>query len=101
MQMQSTRTEDVNRTFDLGSDDGLAYVDSAVTPRPGMEVRRVSVDLPQWMIDSLDQEAARVGVARQAIIKVWLDERLAQERPAAPTRQRPGPGGRPAAFHGW
>jgi len=54
------------------------YVDLSTVRRPGLETRRVNVDLPQWMIEALDREAARVGVARQAIIKVWLDERLAQ-----------------------
>jgi len=28
------------------------------------------------MIDSLDREAGKLGVTRQAIIKVWLAERL-------------------------
>ena len=28
------------------------------------------------MIDSLDQEAARLGVTRQSIIKVWIAKRL-------------------------
>ena len=54
------------------------YVDLSTVRRPGLETRRVNVGLPQWMIEALDREAARVGVARQAIIKVWLDERLAQ-----------------------
>jgi len=31
------------------------------------------------MVDQLDQEANRLGVTRQSIIKVWLAERL--ERP--------------------
>lgn len=34
------------------------------------EQRRVNVDFPVWMIESLDQEAARLGVTRQSIIKV-------------------------------
>ena len=40
------------------------------------EQRRVNVDFPEWMIQSLDNEAARLGVTRQSIIKVWLGERL-------------------------
>ena len=44
--------------------------------RPNQEQRRVNVDFPTWMIDSLDKEAARLGVTRQSIIKVWLAERL-------------------------
>lgn len=38
--------------------------------------KRVNVDFPIWMIDSLDREANRLGVTRQSIIKVWLAEDL-------------------------
>jgi len=44
--------------------------------RPNQEQRRVNVDFPTWMIESLDKEASRMGVTRQSIIKVWLAERL-------------------------
>jgi len=40
------------------------------------EQRRVNVDIPEWLIKSLDKEAGRLGVTRQSIIKVWLAERL-------------------------
>lgn len=40
------------------------------------EQKRVNVDFPTWMIDSLDREASKLGVTRQAVIKVWLAERL-------------------------
>ena len=40
------------------------------------EQRRVNVDFPTWMIESLDREAGKLGVTRQSIIKVWLAERL-------------------------
>ncbi|NTU50147.1 MAG: CopG family transcriptional regulator, partial [Desulfobulbaceae bacterium] len=33
-----------------------------------------------WMIDSLDKEATRLGVSRQSVIKVWLAERLQQQK---------------------
>ncbi|MBB3048654.1 hypothetical protein FHR99_002928 [Litorivivens lipolytica] len=36
------------------------------------------MDFPVWMIEALDDEAARLGVTRQSIIKVWLAERLEQ-----------------------
>lgn len=61
--------------FDAGKDisDSL---DLSKIKRPNQEQRRVNVDFPTWMIDSLDREAARLGVTRQSIIKVWLAERL-------------------------
>ena len=40
------------------------------------EQKRVNVDFPVWMIESLDREASKIGVTRQSIIKVWLAERL-------------------------
>jgi hypothetical protein len=50
---------------------------------PGLEQRRVNVDFPVWMIESLDREARRLGVTRQSIIKVWIAERLERRDPAA------------------
>ena len=38
--------------------------------------KRVNVDFPTWMIDSLDREASKLGVTRQSVIRVWLAERL-------------------------
>ncbi len=50
--------------------------------RPVQVQRRVNVDFPVWMIESLDREAGRLGVTRQSIIKVWIAERL-QHRPGS------------------
>ena len=44
------------------------------------EHKRVNVDFPVWMLDSLDKEATRLGVSRQSVIKVWLGERLQQQK---------------------
>ena len=51
--------------------------------RPALEQRRVNVDFPSWMIESLDREARRLGVTRQSIIKLWIAERLERGRTAA------------------
>nr|WP_281720211.1 CopG family transcriptional regulator [Nitrosomonas nitrosa] len=53
-------------------------MDIAKARRPLQKQRRVNVDFPDWMIESLDKEASRLGVTRQSIIKVWLAERLEQ-----------------------
>jgi len=42
--------------------------------RLGLEQRRVNVDFPLWMIESLDREARRPRVTRLSIIKVWIAE---------------------------
>jgi hypothetical protein len=41
-------------------------------------MRRGNVDFPAWMVQSLDKEARRVGVTRQALIKLWLAGKLGQ-----------------------
>jgi len=61
--------------FDAGKDVSQS-LDLNKIRRPNQEQRRVNVDFPSWMIDSLDKEAARLGVTRQSIIKVWLAEKL-------------------------
>ncbi len=48
------------------------------TKRVSQEQKRVNVDFPTWMIESLDREAGMLGVTRQSIIKIWLAERLEQ-----------------------
>ena len=41
--------------------------------------KKVNVDFPEWVIHALDQEAKKIGVTRQSIIKVWIAERLKTE----------------------
>lgn len=61
--------------FDKG-EDITSVLDLSKARRPLQEQRRVNVDFPTWMIESLDREAGRLGVTRQSVIKVWLAERL-------------------------
>jgi len=63
--------------FDSGK-DVTAALDVSKARRPLQEQKRVNVDFPTWMIESLDREASRLGVTRQSIIKIWLAERLEQ-----------------------
>jgi hypothetical protein len=76
------RAEEFDERFDRG-DDVTSALDLASARRPGWEQRRVNVDFPVWMIESLDREAKRLGVTRQSIIKVWIAERLERSGPAA------------------
>ena len=64
---------------DFDSDkDVTDALDLSKARHPLREQKRVNVDFPTWMIESLDREARRLGVTRQSIIKVWLAERLEQ-----------------------
>lgn len=42
-------------------------------------VQRISIDLPKKMIMALSKKAAQIGVARTALIKMWIAERLAKQ----------------------
>jgi hypothetical protein len=67
------------RRFDKLFDDGkdvLHALNLKKATRPGQLQKRVNVDFPNWVIDSLDKEAKRLGVTRQSIIKVWIAEHL-------------------------
>jgi len=69
------KAEDFDNRFDDG-EDIVDQLDLGQAKRPRQVQKRVNVDFPAWMIDSLDKEASRLGVTRQSIIKVWLAERL-------------------------
>lgn len=67
------------KKFEQQFDEGVditASLDLSKAKRVLQEQKRVNVDFPTWMIESLDREAGRLGVTRQSIIKVWLAERL-------------------------
>lgn len=68
--------------FDKRFDEGeaiLSELDIASARKPNLEQRRVNVDFPIWMIESLDRTARKLGVTRQSVIKMWLAERLERE----------------------
>lgn len=71
------KAREFDKEFDSGKDI-TDLLDLSAARRPLLDSKRVNVDFPAWMVDSLDQEARRVGVTRQSIIKMWLAERLEQ-----------------------
>lgn len=80
------KADTFDRKFDA-NEDIIDALDSSTARRPLQSQKRVSVDFPQWMIGRLDEEAKRIGVTRQSIIKVWIAERLG----AIPSHDGPDP----------
>jgi hypothetical protein len=70
------KAKDFDQQFDDDNGDIIENLDLSTMKRPNQSQKRVNVDFPAWVIDSLDREANRIGVTRQSIIKVWLVERL-------------------------
>jgi hypothetical protein len=67
--------ENLDRKFDEG-EDILEYFDISTLRHPGLEPQPIEISVPQWMVVALDEEAQRLGIQRDAIIKLWLAERL-------------------------
>ena len=73
------------KTFDRKFDANgnvIGQLDPKKARRLGAQAKRVNVDFPTWMVHSLDREARRLGVTRQSLIKLWLADRLANDKPA-------------------
>jgi hypothetical protein len=69
------------KTFDRKFDTGGKVVDQldlSKARRVGTVSKRVNVDFPAWMVESLDREARRMGVTRQSLIKLWLADKLTE-----------------------
>jgi len=75
MKKKSISAENLDEKFDRG-EDIVESLDLSQIERPGLKHQRVSIDFPAWKVQELDHEAARLGVPRQAVIKVWISERL-------------------------
>jgi len=73
------KAKDFDRKFDVGRKDVAEELDLSTARRVNQDQKRINVDFPAWVVEALDREAARIGVTRQSIIKVWLVERLQAE----------------------
>ncbi len=71
------KTKIFDQKFDAG-EEVLDHLDLGKARRVGTAPKRVNVDFPAWMVDSLDREARRLGVTRQSLIKLWLADRLSE-----------------------
>ena len=69
------KAKDLDKKFDSG-EDITEFLDISNAKRPGQDQKRVNMDFPIWIIQSLDKEAKRLGVPRQSIIKMWIAEKL-------------------------
>ena len=68
--------EEFDKMFDDASDEIDDFVDFSKFEKRNLELKRVNVDFPPWVVNSLDIEAQRIGISRQALIKSWICEKL-------------------------
>jgi hypothetical protein len=79
------KTKTFDRKFDA-SEKIIDQLDLSKARRVGTNPKRVNVDFPGWMVESLDREARRMGVTRQSLIKLWLADKLGQKVTAGKRR---------------
>jgi hypothetical protein len=75
------KASDFDKQFDEGETDMTALLDLGKATRPGLQIKRVNVDFPDWMVQSLDRESKRLGVTRQSLIKLWIADKLDHQLP--------------------
>ena len=69
------KAKDFDKKFEAG-EDITAHLDLSQARRPEQDLKRVNIDFPVWVVQKVDKEARRLGVSRQALLKVWVAERL-------------------------
>jgi len=72
------RAEEFDKKFDSNQEDIVEHLDLSTLRRPNQETKSIQIDVPMWMIKSIDQEAKHIGISTQAVIKRWLAERIDQ-----------------------
>lgn len=71
------RAQAFDEIFDEGG-DVTPYLDLSTARRPNQ--KRVNVDFNPRQLAELDDEAAYLGVSRQAVIKTLLDEAITRRK---------------------
>lgn len=69
-----------DRRFDSGEDiHNLIDISRSKIVRHGKKVR-VTLDIAESLVKKIDEIREEIGVDRGALIKVWLQERVRQEK---------------------
>jgi hypothetical protein len=72
--------EEFDRRFDEGESIFELGMDPLTVRRLGLEPHRFNVEVPAHFIQKLNRAARIRGVTRQSLVKMWLYDRLQQER---------------------
>ena len=83
--MQTISANEFDQKFD-NNEDISQYLDFSKSMKINdfekkiNKTKKINVDFPESIIMLLDQEAGKIGVTRQSIIKIWIAERLKEEQ---------------------
>jgi hypothetical protein len=74
--MKKINTTEFDKKFDHGEVDIIEHLDFSTARRPNLEAKRVNIDFPAWVVEKLDRESKKLGITRQALVKVWIAEKI-------------------------
>jgi hypothetical protein len=63
------KASEFDKKFD-NNESIIEYLNLKDIKKPNLELKRVNIDMPVWIVESLDKEAKRIGITRQTIIKL-------------------------------
>lgn len=69
------KATEFDERFDTG-EDVSSHVDWKKSRHINIEAKRMHVDFPAWVVSALDRHAQKLGITRQALIKILIAERL-------------------------
>jgi hypothetical protein len=75
------KAQEFDQIFDDG-EDIIQHLVLSQAKRPRSNLKTVSIDLPIWIVESIDREALRLGVTPQSIIQTSLTEHFAAHSPS-------------------
>jgi hypothetical protein len=71
------KAKEFDNKFDSG-EDMAEHLDFSKAQRINQKTKRVNIDFPAWVVEKLDKQSKRLGITRQALVKVWIAEKLKQ-----------------------
>ena len=66
--------QEFDKKFDSG-EDVTEFLDTK-SAKVNRRIQRVNIDFPVAFLKELDEKAEKIGVARTALIKMWLADHL-------------------------
>ena len=69
------KAKDFDKAFEAG-EDLTEHLDYSKARRVNQSAKRVNIDFPVWIVEKLDKQSRKLGITRQALVKVWIAEKL-------------------------
>ena len=74
---KKVKASDFDTAFEKGNVTKHLDIKSAKARFP---TQRISIDFPKNIIEEIDLEAAKIGVTRTSLIKIWVAEHLSGQQ---------------------